>query len=174
MGRTILLILEWSLTQRSAQLWPHPENWEWSFQICGIILSRFNCLLRRLIWLDLRGQTIGRGITHLSGQGWKSPWCNAEGAGRESTSDQMFSKYQVPIKSSTHFILMHSVIFAVISTPNGKSEDFLLRNPELPVDLVFQVFWSGGSEGKESACSEGDPGLIFGSRFSGEGKGNPL
>ena len=33
----------------------------------------------------------------------------------------------------------------------------------------------GGSEGKESACNEGDPGLIPGSgRPPGEGNGNPL
>ena len=33
----------------------------------------------------------------------------------------------------------------------------------------------GGSDGKESVSSAGDPGLIPGSgRFSGEGNGNPL
>ena len=33
----------------------------------------------------------------------------------------------------------------------------------------------GGSEGKESACNAGDPGLISGPRRSaGEGNGNPL
>ena len=33
----------------------------------------------------------------------------------------------------------------------------------------------GGSDGKESACSAGDPGLISGSgRSPGEGTGNPL
>ena len=33
----------------------------------------------------------------------------------------------------------------------------------------------GGSDGKESACNAGDPGLISGSRRSpGEGNGNPL
>ena len=33
----------------------------------------------------------------------------------------------------------------------------------------------GGSDGKESACSAGDPGLIPGSgKSSGEGNGNPL
>ena len=33
----------------------------------------------------------------------------------------------------------------------------------------------GGSDGKESACDVGDPGLIPGSaRSSGEGNGNPL
>ena len=32
-----------------------------------------------------------------------------------------------------------------------------------------------GSDGKESACNTGDPGLIPGSgRFSGEGNGDPL
>ena len=34
---------------------------------------------------------------------------------------------------------------------------------------------TGGSEGKESACSAGDPGFIPGSgRPPGEGNGNPL
>ena len=33
----------------------------------------------------------------------------------------------------------------------------------------------GGSDGKESACNAGDPGLILGSgRSPGEGNGNPL
>ena len=62
------------------------------------------------------------------------------GGGVGSKSDQMFSKYQLHINSSIHFILTHSVAFAVISTPDGKSEALLLRSPELPVDLVFQVF----------------------------------
>ena len=35
--------------------------------------------------------------------------------------------------------------------------------------------FSGGSDGKESACNAGDPGLIIGSeRSPGEGGGNPL
>ena len=35
--------------------------------------------------------------------------------------------------------------------------------------------FSGGSDGKESACNAGEPGLIPGSgRSSGEGNGNPL
>ena len=35
--------------------------------------------------------------------------------------------------------------------------------------------FSGGSDGKESACNAGDPGLIPGSgRFHGEGDGYPL
>ena len=34
---------------------------------------------------------------------------------------------------------------------------------------------SGGLDGKESACNEGDPGLILGEGKSpGEGNGNPL
>ena len=32
----------------------------------------------------------------------------------------------------------------------------------------------GGSDHKESACNAGDPGLIPGSRFPGEGNGYPL
>ena len=36
-------------------------------------------------------------------------------------------------------------------------------------------FYTGGSDGKASACNEGDPGSIPGSRRSpGEGNGNPL
>ena len=35
--------------------------------------------------------------------------------------------------------------------------------------------FSGGSDGKESTCNLGDPGLIAGSeRFPEEGNGNPL
>ena len=37
------------------------------------------------------------------------------------------------------------------------------------------VFFPGGSNGEESACNAGDPGLIPGSgRFPGEGYGNPF
>ena len=40
--------------------------------------------------------------------------------------------------------------------------------------LVYRGF-PGGSDGKQSACSAGDPGSIPGSgRFPGEGSGNPL
>jgi len=40
--------------------------------------------------------------------------------------------------------------------------------------MLIQRF-PGGSDGKESACNVGDPGLIPGSgRFPGEVKGNPL
>ena len=37
------------------------------------------------------------------------------------------------------------------------------------------VFFPGGSNGEESACNAGDPGLIPGAgRFPGEGYGNPF
>ena len=42
---------------------------------------------------------------------------------------------------------------------------------------MLVVFWdfSGGSDGKESACNAGDPGSIPGwGRSPGEGNGNPL
>ena len=40
--------------------------------------------------------------------------------------------------------------------------------------IIFRGF-SGGSEGKASACNAGDQGLIPGSgRSPGEGNGNPL
>ena len=47
-------------------------------------------------------------------------------------------------------------------------------------DLFIPLFkkcrgFSGGSDGKESACNAGDPGSIPGlGRSPGEGKGNPL
>ena len=40
---------------------------------------------------------------------------------------------------------------------------------------VFVYVFPDGSNGKESACNAGDPGLIPGSgRFPGEGNGKPL
>ena len=43
------------------------------------------------------------------------------------------------------------------------------------VDLNMCKGFHGGSDGKESACNEGDLGLISGSgRSPGEGDGNPL
>ena len=45
-------------------------------------------------------------------------------------------------------------------------------HPEL---LCFAQTFTGGSDGKESACDAGDPGLIPGSgRSPGEGNGYPL
>ena len=42
-------------------------------------------------------------------------------------------------------------------------------------DLGIVIFVPGGSEGKASACNEGDLGSIPGSgRSPGEGNGNPL
>ena len=43
--------------------------------------------------------------------------------------------------------------------------------------LYMSLYWGfpGGSDGKESASSEGDPGLTPGEgRFPGEGNGNPF
>ena len=41
--------------------------------------------------------------------------------------------------------------------------------------IYIYMGFSGGSDGKESACSAGEPGLIPGSgRSPGEGNGNPL
>ena len=45
------------------------------------------------------------------------------------------------------------------------------------LSLHLYLLWGfpGGSDGKESACDDKDPGLIPGSgRSSGEGNGNPL
>ena len=41
--------------------------------------------------------------------------------------------------------------------------------------LMTTYSFSGGSDGKASACNAGDPGSICGSgRYPGEGNGNPL
>ena len=43
------------------------------------------------------------------------------------------------------------------------------------MSLYIHCDFPGGSDGKASACNEGDPGLIPGSgRSPGEGNGNPL
>ena len=46
---------------------------------------------------------------------------------------------------------------------------------QLPWKTVWQLIFEGGSDGEESACTAGDPGLIPGSgRYPGEGNGNPV
>ena len=41
--------------------------------------------------------------------------------------------------------------------------------------MLTLMGFPGGSDGKESACNAGDPGLILGSgRFPGEGNGYPF
>ena len=43
------------------------------------------------------------------------------------------------------------------------------------IQYMTLIGFSGGSDGKESACSAGDPGLISGlGRSPREGNGNPL
>ena len=43
------------------------------------------------------------------------------------------------------------------------------------VEILFNTYFPGGSDGKASACNAGDPGLIPGlGRSPGEGNGNPL
>ena len=54
-----------------------------------------------------------------------------------------------------------------------------IKPPRRPkkFDIMYcsQRNFPGGSDGKVSACSAGDPGLISGSgRSTGEGNGNPL
>ena len=73
----------------------------------------------------------------------------------------------------------------LITEPSGKSLDvvFLLTFRYLgklfqtvnSEDLKIKVGFSGGSNGKESACNAGDPGSIPGSgRSPGERNGNAL
>ena len=64
---------------------------------------------------------------------------------------------------------------------NGRPR-MVRKGVAVPIQMA-SVCWSanlesgvpGGSDGKESACNAGDPGLIPGSRrCPGEGSGNPL
>ena len=69
------------------------------------------------------------------------------------------------------------VIFTILRDLLGQSGDGLGQDgaskEEKQQDAFCQV--PPGSDGKESACSAGDPGLIPGSgRSPGEGNGNPL
>ena len=45
---------------------------------------------------------------------------------------------------------------------------------QTPLSDQTTTAFLGGSDHKESACNAGDPGLIPGSRFPGEGNGYPL
>ena len=46
---------------------------------------------------------------------------------------------------------------------------------ELEMITLSEIIQIGGSDGKESACNAGDPGLISGlGRTPGEGNSNPL
>ena len=48
-------------------------------------------------------------------------------------------------------------------------------NWEIGIDIYTLLGFPGGSDGKESACSVGDPGSVPGSgRCPGEGNGYPL
>ena len=48
-------------------------------------------------------------------------------------------------------------------------------NAAWALSLMFEHLFPGGSDGKASACSVGDPGSIPGlGRSPGEGNGNPL
>ena len=71
--------------------------------------------------------------------------------------------------SSKASILQCSAFFTV-----QLSHPYMTTVCKLPLPL-YKLGFPGGSEGKESACRVGDPGLIPGSGISlGEGNGNPL
>ena len=59
--------------------------------------------------------------------------------------------------------------------PKGKKANLEFLNQSLKVQHIESMGFPGGSNGKESACSAGDSGLIPGSgRSPGEENGNPL
>ena len=71
--------------------------------------------------------------------------------------------------SSKASILRHSAFFIV-----QLSHPYMTTVCKLPLPL-YKLGFPGGSDGKESACHVGDPGLNPGSRrFPGEGNVDPL
>ena len=85
----------------------------------------------------------------------------------------------VVVQSLSHIPLCDSMDY---STPGFPVPHYLLEFAQTHVHYVelvhsvFQVYYiPGGSDGKESGCSEGDPGSIRKSeRCPGEGNDNPL
>ena len=68
--------------------------------------------------------------------------------------------------NSTYFIHIDGIPGTVLGTGDPSESDII----HLPSDIL-----PIGLDGKESACSSGDPGLIPGlGRSPGEGSGNPL
>ena len=65
---------------------------------------------------------------------------------------------------------------SVLSTSSSEIHLKLVKNPKFSISSnLIIVDFPGGSDGKESACDAGGPGLIPGLRTSpGKGNGNPL
>ena len=64
---------------------------------------------------------------------------------------------------------LHTITFVYVVRTLGVLANIKYTREE------YIVFFPGGSNGKESACNAGDPGLIPGSgRFLGERYGNPF
>ena len=73
-----------------------------------------------------------------------------------------------------------SQVYEELNTVMQKLSTGVTSTPRGHVTMAGDMFgchklgFPGGSNGKESACNVGDPGLIPGSgRSSGEGNGNP-
>ena len=90
-----------------------------------------------------------------------------------------FSRYF----SLIHFLLLCQLFSSLYQTPilcYIFTELCYHANPamdlaEKALRIILDLGFPGGSDGRESACNAGDPGLIPGFRSSpGEGNGNPL
>ena len=90
------------------------------------------------------------------------------------------AKYNISNKSSIEFFIESNrkpeIYWKDIKSHTkslGVLKVILGKQLELRATIHYDI--SGGSDGKESACSTGDPGSIPGSgRSPGEGNGNPL
>ena len=97
--------------------------------------------------------------------------CNWEWIGLVQSNTESFLS---PLESSTPSLFRHSPLCAgIFASTNSVVTCSYVTGDWGPVALS-QGF-SGGSDGKESACNVGDPGLIPGlGRSPGERNGNPL
>ena len=105
---------------------------------------------------------------------------NSQGGGK----DKLFCLHSlVLVNYTTQFKLCTRDYTTTVYPAGGQFllPENLLTNPGILECILWEWVWriflllNGGSDGKASACSAGDPGSIPGlGRAPGEGNGNPL
>ena len=78
-------------------------------------------------------------------------------------------------KFQTHNYLSFYIFQLHFTYKEMRLRELMGLGAQLLSHLIPTACFPGGSDGKESACKEGDPGLISGlGRSPGEGNGSPL
>ena len=77
---------------------------------------------------------------------------------------------------SIHGILQERILeWVTVSSPGDLPNPGIEAGSHIHNRVVYKIDFPGGSDGKESACNEGDLGLIPGfGRYPGKRNGNPL